>query len=520
MARLPNPGQDVNTWGVVLNDFLTQSLNADGSIKDGAVTASAIASGAITKTTVGLADVDNTADLAKPVSTAVQSALNTKMSTASNLSDLASPGAARSNLGLTTTATMTTAQLAADGAFKNSYSSRLRGFTIPTMTLPSVQAVPPTFGTAVSYGANSPASTNGSSLTNPVSYPYYRSGVFANGVDTTKFRPTGWTLLNRFNTGQAALPGGTYNAGSYMAGVEFVHYGTAFELRFFSETTTPTFQLYVDNMPCSTTSVTFSGASAGGGYLTAVTFGSAALRKIRVEFVRTLGFGGIVIPRLDMITAAPSLGLGPQLYVCGDSYSDGANGVTGLDTYAVKIGKYLQADTWIDGQGGTGFASNGGGGSKDKYLNRIIAAGNESRLKPDVVYLQGSTNDGGASYFALSGTECTNAIAQVRAQWPNAKIVVQGVMIPYGIASYTAGNVANANNLKAAAIASGTGADLFIDAIAETWFTGSGNAGTPNTTGNSDIFMSSDGVHGTAAFHNVVANIVARRISDYILSLG
>lgn len=34
MARLPVPGSDENTRGDVLNDFLSQSLNADGTLKD------------------------------------------------------------------------------------------------------------------------------------------------------------------------------------------------------------------------------------------------------------------------------------------------------------------------------------------------------------------------------------------------------------------------------------------------------------------------------------------------------
>ncbi|HTE57267.1 MAG TPA: hypothetical protein VK694_00840 [Verrucomicrobiae bacterium] len=38
MARLPVPGSDENTWGSVLNDFLAQAHNTDGSIKDTAVT--------------------------------------------------------------------------------------------------------------------------------------------------------------------------------------------------------------------------------------------------------------------------------------------------------------------------------------------------------------------------------------------------------------------------------------------------------------------------------------------------
>lgn len=33
MARLPVPGSDANTWGDVLNDFLAQEHNTDGSQK-------------------------------------------------------------------------------------------------------------------------------------------------------------------------------------------------------------------------------------------------------------------------------------------------------------------------------------------------------------------------------------------------------------------------------------------------------------------------------------------------------
>lgn len=37
MARLPNPGSDVDIWGDVLNDFLRQAHEPDGSIKDSAI---------------------------------------------------------------------------------------------------------------------------------------------------------------------------------------------------------------------------------------------------------------------------------------------------------------------------------------------------------------------------------------------------------------------------------------------------------------------------------------------------
>jgi len=37
MTRLPQPGGDYGDWGQILNDFLLQSHNTDGSIKDGVV---------------------------------------------------------------------------------------------------------------------------------------------------------------------------------------------------------------------------------------------------------------------------------------------------------------------------------------------------------------------------------------------------------------------------------------------------------------------------------------------------
>lgn len=40
MSRLPNPGSDETTWGDILNDFLQQGHNADGTIKDAGVVAS------------------------------------------------------------------------------------------------------------------------------------------------------------------------------------------------------------------------------------------------------------------------------------------------------------------------------------------------------------------------------------------------------------------------------------------------------------------------------------------------
>lgn len=187
MSRLPIPGQDKGTWGGVLNDYLTQSHNADGTlannvvgasqlqdssvtitklvdgtitasklagnipstkldsatqtqlsgigaVPDGSITTPKIASGglapsAVTGTAVVTADT-RLSDQRTPTDASVTTAkiaaggiaesavtnlttdLSGKLTASSNLSDLASPSTALSNLGaapgLTTTAVKTT----------------------------------------------------------------------------------------------------------------------------------------------------------------------------------------------------------------------------------------------------------------------------------------------------------------------------------------------------------------------------------------------------------------------------
>jgi len=104
MSRLPIPGSDSGTWGGVLNDFLGVTHATDGTLNSSVVSNANIVDGTValaklatevqtslgkadsalqsaTKSTVGLASVDNTSDLSKPISTATQTALDAKLAT-------------------------------------------------------------------------------------------------------------------------------------------------------------------------------------------------------------------------------------------------------------------------------------------------------------------------------------------------------------------------------------------------------------------------------------------------------
>lgn len=49
MARLPQPGGDTGNWGTILNDYLSQALKSDGTIKNDAVNAASIVDGSISE---------------------------------------------------------------------------------------------------------------------------------------------------------------------------------------------------------------------------------------------------------------------------------------------------------------------------------------------------------------------------------------------------------------------------------------------------------------------------------------
>ncbi|MDM2096409.1 glycosyl hydrolase family 28-related protein [Mycobacteroides abscessus] len=52
MARLPHPGGDSGTWGDVLNDYLSQAHKSDGTLKDNAVTANALAPNSVSNAAI------------------------------------------------------------------------------------------------------------------------------------------------------------------------------------------------------------------------------------------------------------------------------------------------------------------------------------------------------------------------------------------------------------------------------------------------------------------------------------
>lgn len=69
MARLPQPGGDSGNWGVILNDYLSQAHDSDGTLKANSIDATAIVNGTISETLLDT-DVQTKLNASSPDATA------------------------------------------------------------------------------------------------------------------------------------------------------------------------------------------------------------------------------------------------------------------------------------------------------------------------------------------------------------------------------------------------------------------------------------------------------------------
>ncbi|HSX28359.1 MAG TPA: glycoside hydrolase family 16 protein [Candidatus Saccharimonadales bacterium] len=83
MTRLPSPGADSGTWGNILNDYLSQSHNSDGSLKSSAVTAA----GAYAKPGTGIpaSDLDTASQTNLTLASSSVQSVNTKLPVTGNV---------------------------------------------------------------------------------------------------------------------------------------------------------------------------------------------------------------------------------------------------------------------------------------------------------------------------------------------------------------------------------------------------------------------------------------------------
>ncbi|SFO94351.1 Lysophospholipase L1 [Geodermatophilus dictyosporus] len=143
----------------------------------------------------------------------------------------------------------------------------------------------------------------------------------------------------------------------------------------------------------------------------------------------------------------------------GDSYTVGVGTSVG-PTYAARTADRLGWTEVDAGQSGTGYVADGGGGDRAPFRARVPDV---AQAAPDVVVVQGSTNDAGVPSVEV-GAAATALYADLAAAVPGARVVVLGPLAAPGVPRAEIEAIRDA--LAAAAAQAGL---LFVDPVAGDW---------------------------------------------------
>lgn len=195
----------------------------------------------------------------------------------------------------------------------------------------------------------------------------------------------------------------------------------------------------------------------------------------------------------------------------GDSFGDAVGGLAGSDTAIFGSGQQMAAMfgpqiDFVDAHlGGSGF-----GTGTPTFVQRLDM--DFAVCQPvKVITILAGQNDSTAQISANAPT----VFAGLKAKFPDVPIFV---FLSYGPNSYASAQ-ARQDALKAAA-ASFSGVyviDTYGTGVAGgSWLTGTGKEGVTNGSGNSDLFLSSDGTHPSTEGHK---NLWGKRMAQEIYNI-
>lgn len=272
-----------------------------------------------------------------------------------------------------------------------------------------------------------------------------------------------FTRCGSILTGQASMATKTYVYGTSVnynsvqsfnvMGVSFIHTGTQFAIYMggYSER----ILIKVDDQYVTMTPHNF--ANDGSLNYGSVVFATAGRR--RIELLISSGtnppFGGVYTDAGDAIQ--PANVRGPRVIMVGDSFCEGSNAASGpCSNYPVVFSELMGwDDVWTSGVGGTGFLNAGVGHLT--YRQRL--ATDVFPYNPDIVFVQGSTNDGSSTDAAV-GAEALLTFQAIQAALPKTLICAFGPTLNVGVAYANQNTVKQRATIKAAVQAVG---GLFID---------------------------------------------------------
>lgn len=150
-------------------------------------------------------------------------------------------------------------------------------------------------------------------------------------------------------------------------------------------------------------------------------FPTSAIRQIEVLMQGGV-FDGVSFPSNCRFINGSPVSYKRVIFI-GDSFTEGANGVSTEDTFPLQTGSFFSnMDAWALGIGQTGYIATG---QTTNYQGRVYC--DIITNHPDVVVISGGINDGDDSHLYSAANLLFSTI---RSNLPLAKIMVVGVFSP------------------------------------------------------------------------------------------
>lgn len=302
--------------------------------------------------------------------------------------------------------------------------------------------------------------------------------------------------------GQAIDDGSTRMTTSIIA--SFVIDCTEFEIRF-KYTGSHRFRLFYrdeDGVWLNGGDSILSTGTAGSSYRLKYTFPSAKQREIRLEMGAPYIYEW-VISRNGTIYNSDAKFF--RTMIVGDSFTEGASGITGVfgsqDTWGVRLSNSMGwKDHWSSAVGGTGYLATAG---KKNALQRaetdIIA------YAPDLLITALGVND------SSTGLE-----AQILAYLDLIKAALPQTVMGF-ISAWNPRSTGDGSKytILQSVLAQRNHGSCFL--INGSIFTGTGRRGAVANNGNSDIYIGEDGTHPTAEGHRYISNRIRMELNKIAL---
>ena len=445
MARLPQPGGDSGNWGEILNEYLSQAHNGDGSLKN-------IPQSKVTNLTTDLTTIQNT--LTTKVDT---SALATKLNTA----DLDTQTAAKIADDTSATAgalTASTAQamrkptqplVGAQSISDGLTAPVLTGWTVSTpvtgLSEPDTSAAVTAFNTLSggSYVAADLVRTEPLYAT-PRKDPVYRiSGPFKYLFDGTTQHVGTW-IASRQDSGVTGGVTGNQGTASWTLPAGSRYFLMRFRSPINSGSLTMKVRLWASKDGATPKplraltdhdgNIEISMPTDGLYGLLPVDLGATGTWTITGEFANAT-FGG-VYTLATLSPTSPAVRAGRALIIW-DSFGTPEQGQFSTSLGAVmRITRSLGLEAHVSAQGGTGVCARGQGDTYLNYLERVTQVGGDAdgffddTDQPAYIAVGLSQNDETKGYAGTSAFDTNFAalMRTLRGHFPNVPIDVWGIM--------------------------------------------------------------------------------------------